>query len=258
MAEDRQAFRALLDRIGQPYPPSVIVEGETPQGAPGADARGARRDRRAGRDPARVHARRLRWRHRPDRGGVPRARPLRPAREPDRPGHRRALPERLAGGRVRGHARRGRHVHRGLLDGERRPARRAHRRLDRRRAGPDAFRPDPPAPAQRGARHHPRTRRRGRLQRPVRALAGPLRIRRDRGQPARVALVGAGVEGDRLPDRARRGTDRDRPAARRDPATPSPARPSLRSSRRSITSSSSCRASHSTSSPAPSAAWARR
>ena len=30
MAEDRQAFRALLDQIGQPYPPSVIVEGETP------------------------------------------------------------------------------------------------------------------------------------------------------------------------------------------------------------------------------------
>jgi carbamoyl-phosphate synthase large subunit len=30
MAEDRQAFRALLDRIGQPYPPSVIVEGDSP------------------------------------------------------------------------------------------------------------------------------------------------------------------------------------------------------------------------------------
>ena len=31
MAEDRQAFRALLDRIGQPYPPSVIVDGATPR-----------------------------------------------------------------------------------------------------------------------------------------------------------------------------------------------------------------------------------
>jgi carbamoyl-phosphate synthase large subunit len=31
MAEDRQAFRALLDRIDQPYPPSVIVEGTTPR-----------------------------------------------------------------------------------------------------------------------------------------------------------------------------------------------------------------------------------
>ena len=31
MAEDRQAFRALLDRIHQPYPPSAIVEGATPR-----------------------------------------------------------------------------------------------------------------------------------------------------------------------------------------------------------------------------------
>jgi carbamoyl-phosphate synthase large subunit len=30
MAEDRQRFRELLDRIGQPYPPSEIVEGATP------------------------------------------------------------------------------------------------------------------------------------------------------------------------------------------------------------------------------------
>src|SRR5581483_76240 len=29
MAEDRERFRDLLDRIGQPYPPSEIVEGET-------------------------------------------------------------------------------------------------------------------------------------------------------------------------------------------------------------------------------------
>ena len=30
MAEDREAFRDLLDRIGQPFAPSAIVEGETP------------------------------------------------------------------------------------------------------------------------------------------------------------------------------------------------------------------------------------
>src|SRR6476619_3291224 len=29
MAEDREAFRDLLDRIGQPYAPSAIVEGLT-------------------------------------------------------------------------------------------------------------------------------------------------------------------------------------------------------------------------------------
>ena len=38
MAEDREAFRDLLDRIGQPYAPSRIVEGATP------DARGASAD----------------------------------------------------------------------------------------------------------------------------------------------------------------------------------------------------------------------
>jgi carbamoyl-phosphate synthase large subunit len=31
MAEDRQRFRELLDRIGQPYPPSEIVDGATPR-----------------------------------------------------------------------------------------------------------------------------------------------------------------------------------------------------------------------------------
>ena len=31
MAEDREAFRDLLDRIGQPYAPSFIVEGSTPE-----------------------------------------------------------------------------------------------------------------------------------------------------------------------------------------------------------------------------------
>ena len=184
--------------------------------------------------------------------------PGRPPRQPDRPGHGRALPRRLAGDRVRGHARRRRHVHRRVLDGERRPARRPHRRLDRRRAGPDPAGRGPPAAAQRGAGDHPRARRRGRLQRPVRALAGLDRVRGDRGQPARLALVGARVEGDRLPDRPRRGADRDRAAARGDPERRSRARPSRRSSRRSTTWWSSCRASRSTSSPARIAASAAR
>ena len=61
-------------------------------------------------------------------------------------------------------------------------------------------------------------------------------------------LVGAGVEGDRLPDRPGRGPDRGRPAAGRDPERRHRARPSRPSSRRSTTSSSSCRASRSTSS----------
>ena len=215
MAEDREAFRDLLDRIGQPYAPSAASS--RARRDDGASQAALDDDRPAGDRPAGVHARRHGRRHRRDRGGVPRARPGRPARQPDRPGHGRALPRRLAGDRVRGHARRRRHVHRRVLDGERRPAGRPHRRLDRRRAGPDADRPGPPAAAQRGARDHPGARRRGRLQRPVRAVARLDRVRGDRGQPARLALVGAGLEGDRLPDRPGRGADRRRAAAGRDP-----------------------------------------
>ena len=60
-------------------------------------------------------------------------------------------------------------------------------------------------------------RRRGRLQRPVRALARLHRVRRHRGEPARLTLVRAGLEGDRLPDRPGRGADRGRADAGRDP-----------------------------------------
>ena len=77
------------------------------------------------------------------------------------------------------------------------------------------------------------------------------RVRGHRGQPARVALVGPREQGDRLPDRPRRGPDRDRADGSPRSRTSSPARPSRRSSRPSTTSSSSCRASRSTSSRPP-------
>ena len=217
MAEDREAFRDLLDRIGQPYAPELHRRGHDPGAARRVGRRGARDDRPAGDRPPGVHARRDRRRDRRDRARLPRADPGRPAGQPDRPGHGREVPRRLAGDRVRGDARRRRHVHRRLLDGERRPARRPHRRLDRRRARPDADRRRPPAAAQRGARDHPGARRRGRLQRPVRALARLDRVRGHRGQPARLALVRAGLQGDRLPDRPGRGPDRGRAPAGRDP-----------------------------------------
>ena len=219
---------------------------------------GARRDRPARDHPAGVHARRHRRRDRRHRGGVLGAGPGGTPGEPDQAGHDRTLPRGLAGDRVRGHARRRGHVHRRVLDGERRPAGRPHGRLDRGGAGPDADRPGPPAAAQRGARDHPRARRRGRLQRPVRALARLDRVRGDRGQPARVALVRAGVEGDGLPDRARRGPDRRGRARSPTSPTSSRARPSRRSSRPSTTSSSSCRASRSTSSRPPTGTSGRR
>ena len=60
-------------------------------------------------------------------------------------------------------------------------------------------------------------RRRNRwFQRPVRGRSEDRADDRDRDEPARVALVGAGVEGDRLPDRQGRGAAGGRLHARRD------------------------------------------
>ena len=217
MAEDRERFRALLDRIGQPYAPSWIVEGDTPASREASADAALREIGLPGDRPPGVHARRHRRRDRRDGGGLPGAGPRRAPGQPDRPGHGRALPRRLGRDRVRGHARRRRHVHRGLLDGERRPARRPHRRLDRRRPGPDAARPGPPAAPERVAGDHPGARGRGRLQRPVRAQPGLRGLRGHRGQSAGQPLVGAGQQGDRLSDRPGRRPDRGRPPAGRHP-----------------------------------------
>ena len=68
---------------------------------------------------------------------------------------------------------------------------------------------------------HPRRRRRdGRLEHPVRPQPRDRRDPRDRDEPARLALVGARLEGDRLPDRQGRGEARRRLHARRDPERP--------------------------------------
>ena len=121
------------------------------------------------------------------------------------------------------HPRRRRHLHRRLQHGEHRPDGRPHRRLDRGRAQPDALRPRVPDAADGGHQDHPRARHRGRLQRPVRARSALAAVLRDRGQPARQPLLGAGLEGDRLPDRAGLGQDRHRQAAGRDPERRHPA-----------------------------------
>ena len=63
-------------------------------------------------------------------------------------------------------------------------------------------------------------RRLRRLEHPVRARPRERRAARDRDEPARLALVGARVEGDRLPDRQGRGEARRRLHARRDPERP--------------------------------------
>ena len=84
------------------------------------------------------------------------------------------------------------------------------------------------------------------------------RAARDRDEPARLALLGARVEGDRLPDRQGRGAARGRLHARRDPERPHGHDARRASSRRSTTSSSRCRASRSRSSPAPTGRSGRR
>jgi hypothetical protein len=75
-----------------------------------------------------------------------------------------------------------------------------------------------PADARRGDRVHPPSRRRDRrLERPVRRRPRDRPPGRDRDEPARVAIVGARVEGDRVPDRQDRRQARGRLHPRRDP-----------------------------------------
>jgi carbamoyl-phosphate synthase large subunit len=77
-----------------------------------------------------------------------------------------------------------------LLDRERRPDGRAHRRLGHRRAGAHADRPRVPDDARPGDRHHPRGRRRHRrLQHPVRRQPRRRPDRRHRDEPAGVAVL---------------------------------------------------------------------
>ena len=73
-----------------------------------------------------------------------------------------------------------------------------------------------PGHARRRHRRHPRRRRRDRRrQHPVRPLARERRAARDRAEPARLTLVRARLQGDRLPDRQGRRQARHRLHARR-------------------------------------------
>ena len=181
-------------------------------------ARRARRLRAAADRPPGVHARRPRRRHRPHRGGVRADRRARAGGVADRPGADRRVGARLGRVRARGDARRRGQRRDRLLDRERRPDGRPHRRQRHRRAAADAHRPPVPAAARPGDRGDPRGRGGDRrLQRPVRGQPRDRGDRRDRDEPARVALVGAGLEGDGLPDRQDRRAARGRLPARRDP-----------------------------------------
>ena len=123
----------------------------------------------------------------------------------------------MEGIRARGHARPRGQRHHHLLDRELRRDGSAHGRLDHRGAPDDPLGPAIPADARRGQGRHPEGRRGHRgLQHPVRRRAENRPARRDRDEPARVALLGARVEGHGVPDREDRGAPRGGLPAGRD------------------------------------------
>ena len=195
VAEDRLLFRNAMEEIGVEVPRSGVAKHAR------GGARAGREHRLPGDHPPVVHDGRRRRRHRLQHRGVPRAGRPRPRPQPGARDPGRGIGHRLEGIRARGDARRRRQLRRHLLDREHRSDGRAHRRLDHRRAGADADRQGIPADARHGPAHHPPRRRRNRrFQHPVRRQPARRPDRRDRDEPARLALVGAGVEGHRVPD----------------------------------------------------------
>ncbi len=180
-------------------------------------ARSARGYRPAGHHPAVVHARRHRRRHRLQQGRVHRDRRGRHRRLADHRSADRGIGARLERIRDGGGARQERQLHHRLLDREHRSDGRAYRRFHHHRAGADADRQGIPDHARRLDRGVARDRGGDRrLQRAVRGQSGGRPPGRHRDESARVALLGAGLEGDRLSDRQGRRQARGRLHARRD------------------------------------------
>ncbi len=181
---------------------------------------GARGGRGAGlpdHHPAVVHARRRRRRHRLQHRRVPRAGQPRHRVQPGSRGPARRIGHRLERIRARGDARLRRQLRRHLLDRERRSDGRAHRRQHHRRAGAHADRQGIPADARSRPPNHPARRRRDwRIEHPVRHQSGERPDHRHRDEPARVAFVGARLEGHGVSDREDRGEARARLSPRRD------------------------------------------
>ena len=210
-AEDRELFGEAMARRRAAHAQ------ERDRHEPAAGARGGRGARPAVRRAPGLHARRARRRDRAHARGLRADRRRGHRGLADRPGAARRVGDRLGRVRARGDARPRRQRRDRLLDRERRPDGRAHRRLGHRRAAADAHRPPLPAAARPGDRRDPRRRRRdGRLQRAVRRQSRDRGDPRDRDEPARLALLGAGLQGDRLPDRQDRRAPGRRLSARGD------------------------------------------
>ena len=211
-AEDRKLFRQAMDE-DRPGDAALASNKDADPGPAGA-----RRYRPAGDHPAVVHARRHRRRHRLQQRGIHRDRRARHRRLAHQRSADRGIGARLERVRDGGGARQERQLHHHLLDRKHRSDGRTYRRFDHRGAGADAHR--------QGISDHARRLDRGvardrggnrRLERAVRGQSGRRAARRDRDESARVALLGAGLEGDRLPDRQGRRQARGRLHARRDP-----------------------------------------
>ncbi len=196
-----------MNEAGLRIPWSMTVE--TPRR--GRGGAGRRPHHPAGDRPPGLHHGRPGRRRGRDRDRAAPGRLRGPRRQPDQPGAGRGVGDRLGRVRARGDARPQRQRRDHLLDRERRPDGRPHRRLGHRRPGPDPHRRALPGPARPGDQGDPRRRGRDRrLQRPVRGQPRERRDRRDRDEPARLALLGPGLEGDRLPDRQDGGQARRR------------------------------------------------
>ncbi len=196
MAEDREKFRNAMSEIGLESPRSLIAH--SMEQAIAAQARAGL----PGGHPSVVHHGRQRRRHRLQPRGIRDHRDARPGRLADQRGAARGIGGRLERIRDGGRARPQRQLHHRLLHREPRPDGRAHGRFDHRGAGADADRQGIPAHARclhRGAAQDRRRDRR--FERAVRRQPGRRPPAGHRDESARVALVGAGLQGHRVPDR---------------------------------------------------------
>ena len=179
-------------------------------------ARRAGRHRPARDHPAELHDGRHRRRHRLQPKRIHRDRRARHRRLADQRGADRGERARLEGIRDGGRPRQGGQLHHRLLDRKHRSDGRSHRRFDHHRAGADADGQGIPDHARRLAGGAARDRRRDRrLERAVRGEPGRRAHDRDRDEPPRLALLRAGLQGDRLSDRQGRRQARGRLHARR-------------------------------------------
>ncbi len=209
--EDRKLFAEAMERIGLDVP-----RGDYAYSVADAE-RIVGRHRPAVRRAPQLHDGRRRRRHRLQHRRAARDRRSRRRALAAGRGAHRGERHRLERVRDGGHARRQRQRRDRVLHRERRPDGRAHRRLDHRRACSDAHRPRVPDHARRLDRDPARDRRRDRrLQRAVRGEPGQRPHDRHRDEPARLALLGARLQGDRLPDREDRREARGGLHARRD------------------------------------------